>query len=544
MFRFIRCCLLLLFCLFFYGCNPLPLELKTAEQIMEAAPDSALRILRQINEKKISGASNRALYALLFSQALDKNDIKSESDSLISIATDYYNDADPVHAGYAWLYRARIANNRDSINEQANCLLRAQEFAASTVNDKLKGLIYIDEGLIFRNQLQHDSCIRYLKLAYNSFSSIADNRNRILGLLNIGYSFLYLSRLDSATYYYLLSEKIALNSKDIVLLSVILKNLGTAYLQQNNYRQALKYYQRVPSSNVSIYEYNKYYLIANTYVKLNQLDSAVVYLKKIHDLSDMAPDYYRLWQAIYERKGMASKAIYYANKKSIATDSIYKRKLETSFAGLDKKYRFQGLQIQNQKLIIKNKQNEFLLLISLLFITLITMAILLVLFLSKRKEAQYQKELAERKQELLEKEQENVIKEKHNNFLLERQLKLQSILLSNIKMHKTNTVKRPHIWCEGSKEMIEQQQYTFCNELLTYVDMEFNNFTVRLKERHPALSDRDIFFSCLILSGFETGMIATILSVQAESINKQRYRLRIKLKLLNSDKLYDYLLHF
>jgi len=161
-----------------------------------------------------------------------------------------------------------------------------------------------------------------------------------------------------------------------------------------------------------------------------------------------------------------------------------------------------------------------------------------------RKEAEYQTRLAKQRQELVEKEKENVEKEKQNNQLLERQLKFQSILLSNIKMHQTNTLKRPHVWKDGSKETMEKQYETFWNELKTYVDVEFNNFTTRLMDKHPTLSDSDVFFSCLLLSEFETGMIATILNVQAGSVIKQRYRLRTKLKLLNSENLLDYLTHF
>lgn len=66
-------------------------KINTAEQLMETAPDSALHILKQIHRTELIGTSNRALYALLMSQALDKNDIKVESDSLIRVATDYYN---------------------------------------------------------------------------------------------------------------------------------------------------------------------------------------------------------------------------------------------------------------------------------------------------------------------------------------------------------------------------------------------------------------------------------------------------------------------
>lgn len=526
------------------SCSKVPDELLKAEQMMESSPDSSLVILRKLDQQKLFGAHNKALYALFMSQALDKNDIKSESDTLITVATDYFSDSDPLHAAYAWFYRARVENNRDSLNKQAQYLLKAQQYAGSAGNDKLSGLIFVDKADFFKNQFQYDSCIRYYKLGYNAFTKVNDSYNRILSLIDIGYSFLCLSQLDSAEYYYIQSEQVAINFKDIQLLSLAYKNLGALYFQKGDYRRALSYYQLVPSSNIAIYDYNNFYLLAKTYEKLNLLDSASVYLNRIHELREMAPDYYRIWQKIYEKKGIASKAIYYANKGSNATDSIYKRKLETSFAGLEKKYKFQSLQLLNQHLIIKNKQNEFILLISLLLLVVVVAAIFIVLFLSKRKEANYQKELALRNQELLAKEHEQVMNERHTNFLLERQLKLHDILLSNMDLHKNNSVKRPHIWNEGSKEIKNQQQNTFYNELLTFVDLEFNNFTHRLKEKHPTLSERDIFFSCLILSGFETGMIATILSVQTESINKQRYRLRTKLKLLNSDKLYDYLLHF
>ena len=111
-------------------------------------------------------------------------------------------------------------------------------------------------------------------------------------------------------------------------------------------------------------------------------------------------------------------------------------------------------------------------------------------------------------------------------------------------MHQTNSIKRPTVFRDGSKETIEKQYEAFYNELKTYVDMEFDNFTIRLKERCPVLTETDIFISCLLIAEFETGMIATVLNVQTDSLNKYRYRLRTKLKMSNSDNLLDYLRHF
>ena len=48
-----------------------------AEQVMQSLPDSALRIIENIDTDDISRRSTRARYALLYSQALDKNYIVS-----------------------------------------------------------------------------------------------------------------------------------------------------------------------------------------------------------------------------------------------------------------------------------------------------------------------------------------------------------------------------------------------------------------------------------------------------------------------------------
>ncbi len=537
MVRYFYCFLISLFCFFNFSCTRVLPELKTAEELMETAPDSALYILQKLKCTKIYSRYNRALYALLLSQALDKKEIYVGSDSLITVATDYFDESDPEHAGYAWLYHSHTANNRDSVNEQARNLFKAQEYAEKTNDFKLLGLIYGDKGNLYASQRQFDSAICYYKKAYYSFKINKDYRNSIISSLSVAYEFVRKTQFDSALYYYHLAEKLSYHTNEKVIISLIYREMGVTYYQQGNYQIALQKYRKVPLTDNKIYDSNKYYLIGNLFVKTGQPDSAAFYLRKVTELGTMASDYYRLWQKIAEQKGDKILALSYANKVSIATDSLYKKKLETSFAGLEKKFKYQGLQIANQDLTIKNKQKGIFLLVLLLAMCIFSVAFLFWRLRIKKNEVDYQRAL-------LEKEIEKAANEKENNALLERQLKLQTILLSNIKMHQTNTVKRPTVWREGSKETIEKQNETFYNELKTYVDMEYNNFTSRLKEKHPALTDNDIFISCLLLAEFDSGMIATILNVQTESINKARYRLRTKLKLQNSENLTDYLLHF
>ena len=72
-------------------------RLITAESVMTEHPDSALAILQAIDSTSISSEKDRALFALLMTQALDKNHINVTDDSLITIAADYYSHQDDRH---------------------------------------------------------------------------------------------------------------------------------------------------------------------------------------------------------------------------------------------------------------------------------------------------------------------------------------------------------------------------------------------------------------------------------------------------------------
>ena len=57
---------------------------------MPQNPDSALFLLGSLNTGNINSQKIRAKYAVVYSQALDKNYIDETNDSLITIAVKYY----------------------------------------------------------------------------------------------------------------------------------------------------------------------------------------------------------------------------------------------------------------------------------------------------------------------------------------------------------------------------------------------------------------------------------------------------------------------
>ena len=64
--------------------------LRHAEECMETSPDSVIRMLEEIEENSFDSESQRAKYALLWTQARHKCHLPLGNDSLINVAVDYY----------------------------------------------------------------------------------------------------------------------------------------------------------------------------------------------------------------------------------------------------------------------------------------------------------------------------------------------------------------------------------------------------------------------------------------------------------------------
>ena len=79
--------------------------LKEAEALMYTRPDSALQMLETISQPEQLTGQEQADYALLLTQARSRNRITATSDSLIRIATDYFQDSnDNARKAKAFLY--------------------------------------------------------------------------------------------------------------------------------------------------------------------------------------------------------------------------------------------------------------------------------------------------------------------------------------------------------------------------------------------------------------------------------------------------------
>lgn len=91
------------------SCTHTDQRLIKADDIMEEHPDSSYMILTGIDTATLPREENRALYALLMTKAMVKNDVKISSDSLISASKTYYESSNnPKYKMQALFYLSYV----------------------------------------------------------------------------------------------------------------------------------------------------------------------------------------------------------------------------------------------------------------------------------------------------------------------------------------------------------------------------------------------------------------------------------------------------
>ena len=134
------------------GTEKTPLqELVHAESVMFDHPDSALHILKSMPMPSARwDKENHALWCLLTTQAMYKQMMKISSDSLVSIAYEYYKPSDnTLRKAMSALYMGGVNYNLGNIEESVRFYLEAKTEMEKTNDYKLGYLVMSGLGRIY-----------------------------------------------------------------------------------------------------------------------------------------------------------------------------------------------------------------------------------------------------------------------------------------------------------------------------------------------------------------------------------------------------------
>lgn len=544
-----------------------------AENCMESQPDSALALLQRIPHPEDLRSKAQADYALLMTQAMDKNYMKPTSDSLILLAVSYYgsHEANSLAKGKAYFYYGRVMQELKRDEDAMKYYLSAKKVLDGSKEYKLLGLISEEIGNLNWNRDLYEAALANYQESRNYHTMAKDAFCLSYALRNIGRVYLsVINKFDSAYVFYNQALQVAHDNKCGSEFS-ILQELGMVYRVKGDCKRAEYYLLRaleLDNKNLAISEI--YLSLGFTYLKMNKYLKADEYLK----LSTNSPNiftqidaYNTLFKLEKSRKKLQS-AIEYKEKSDSLQIEAKNSEIRGAIAELQKKYENEKLQKEN--LQIKMGYKNVLIFCLILFFAII----LLISYYTyknhstKRKMREIEQKITDNKEEIASCQQDisdykklQSESEEHKIELITEIAKLDGkvSVLSKYNQELTKRLQdmggEPQVLAPDSKiesvYMAAFRIYFAIRNGLTNIeistkdwerifmlfDLLYLNFVKRLKEEFPQLTKHDLEICCLVKLGLSNEELSRIFLTASDSATKAKGRLKKRLNLSPEDDL-------
>ena len=354
------------------------IDFRKIENLMPQHPDSALMLLEQIENKENLSRKDKAHYSLLLTEAEDKTYVTHTTDSLISIAADYYEKTDDLgRKAKAWYYKGRI-------NQDLGHPLKAQEYYLKALRDEEKiedhallGRIHNHIGMLYAYQKVYEKALPFQKKAVENFHLLSDSTGQVFALRDLGRTFLMLGHQDSAI---ICNQKaIALMRKRII--PSVYTELAGLYIDRQRLEEAHGLL-RTSLQNVAKPQakYPVYLVLGELYKKSGQIDSARFYLQACINSAPLpetrAGGLFHLKEIALE-KGQWEQAALLSKQYELLKDSIEQGKNAESIRNVQAFYSYNEIEQDLwEARLYASKQKSFYSLLITACLFLLTVALL------------------------------------------------------------------------------------------------------------------------------------------------------------------------
>ena len=161
-------------------------SLNRAEAVMEEHPDSALAILGAIPSADVNSSADRALHALLLTQAQIKNGHIVDNDSLINIAVRHYSDRDDSpRLMKSLFYKAQVEYNRGDMAAAIVPAIRARELATEFDDSYWRAKAAELMADIYSVTHYKSEAVKYTEEAAEHYKKAGKARNHLFALCDL-----------------------------------------------------------------------------------------------------------------------------------------------------------------------------------------------------------------------------------------------------------------------------------------------------------------------------------------------------------------------
>ncbi|MHB9142940.1 MAG: tetratricopeptide repeat protein [Paludibacter sp.] len=517
----------LLFC--FVGCSFIPDELKTAEKLIETAPDSALHILQYLPADRYKSGESRALYGLLLAETLGKKKLPLEQDTLLDFSIDYYtNHPDGNRLATGYLYKGRIYKDRSQYEKAMQYYMKAFDEIRNPNDNTLLGRINYDLGDIYNIQNDYNEARKKYTIAHEYFSKAKFQLLAFYSLYHIGRTYHAAKDYKTAEKYY---KKILPQARDSIQLGDLYQEIGLNFYDSHNYDSALYYFHKsIKCPSIQFNPSIRYSSIAGLYFDIKQYDTAYFYASNAFGFNidfRTQRECYRIMANCEFIKGNTQNVSIYMNKYVALGDSL--RKVEAQIKG-------SYIEAMHSTKKEAEKSKSIIGLLSLIVLLILGSAYIIYQLIIRRstlEKKQIQESYTEEKVGIHKK----VIEEKW--AILQKQIEDRKILMM-AEFRNAGSQEREQ---QLRKIYIELLHFTETELFLRDMDKLLNGLITKLKNRYNTLNEKEIMLCCYLLLHIPTYDMLILFDYKSDdSLKSLKRRLPKKIKLENATLLEDFLL--
>ena len=532
-------------------------QLVAVDSILKSRPDSSLKQLKRMDVPQ--SRADRMYYYLLLADAANKCYDTLPSDSILQEVADFYdthgtpNERLRAHYLLGCVYRdlGEAPQALDCYHDAVECA----DTAAKNCDFRTLMSVYGQMAELFHQQnlpqdemwAREQSCryclaygdtigyIRSQELKAKIYATIGDTTRIIQTILKTHRLYKEQGNEQLAVGGYATLAYIHLNRNQI--------NEAKKLLNDYEKHSGIIDKDGVISKGREGY----FYIKGSYYIKINQLDSAEHYMRKLLVRGDET-NAYRGLLTIYQQKKNTDSIIKYAHLYEDAVDTLNNRKRTEVVGQMSAMYNYQRFQLIADKEARKAERAKHISLIILLCsFFLIVILTYIYLRLRKKKNERIMRLSHEYRQSIYDYNKMSAelerIKEKDTTLLNDKQIEVDSlrekVASFQKKLQAANTSQQLTDFKDSNIVALFQSKSTGSLKVTRPTDVEWNRLIRQFSRSVPSLYTalgRDVLLSpaelrlcILLLLGFKIGDVAILLNTSAQSITNIRYKANQKL---------------
>ncbi|MBR5727708.1 MAG: hypothetical protein IKX39_03580 [Muribaculaceae bacterium] len=473
--------------------------LNQAEQIVFTQPDSVVRMLSPSWNDTTMSEPDRALFGLLYTEAIHRSGLYIGTDSLIAASKKYFErHGDNEHLARALLHHGITLYHQQKTREAILSMKKAEQLARGLNEPAFDWYLFSVLGDVNDNVGNYNTTLRYYMQALQAARQVDNNQWAVQALNNIATTFDVLGEVDSLKYYLEQARPLVDNTEGDVRANYLVNN--ASFLMRSGKNDEAK---RLLSESMQISPTDRGgKLLADIYVQEGDTASAMLQWYRL--TTSLSPDV-----AIQSYHLLIEHLNFWGDTRNAAE---YSQRLNEVYRGLYEKNdaaSIVDLMTQFDEQVKERRQYRTIIALLAAIICLMIVSALLVGY-SRRRIDRLNARFAESQQ------QYNLTRSELTQM---RQQKEREQRENSLQMKQT--VSRLHAAANKAKPAIDEDANVLAQ--LSYAQ------NPRLRELLSALNSKEQMVCLLTIHGFQPTEIATLTISTPQAITNIRVRLLKKL---------------